>query len=159
LLDDHSVPSDSFTFSLAVGKNHSIELNEIAFQEGTRLWYAGTGESGSTPCQANSVSSPETDEIHVSLTRKLFSPSLGEELTIEISCPPATVLTIEVFDLAGRRQHTIADSRSFSTSQLTYFGESDWNDRLPVGLYVLRVSSEDEIEYEEKLVFAVAGSR
>ncbi|MFH2055878.1 MAG: lamin tail domain-containing protein, partial [bacterium] len=157
LFDDFGVLSDSLTYADPPAENISLELNEeLLASEGARRWYPSTATGGASPCSANSVSGPEVSDIQVVLLNQVFSPYLGESLRYRVSTPPATPLTIEVFDLAGRRQFTIAEERLFSTGDFEYAGESDYFDRLPVGAYILQVSS---ATYNERLSFAVAGSR
>jgi hypothetical protein len=124
LRDDNGISSDIVTFMEIGDGNHSIELNEK--QTGsTRNWFVSTSASGSTPCTANSVSSEFTEEINITLTNRVFAPRLGEQLAFHVSCPPATLFIIEVFDLAGRKHWTIANSISMSSGDYFYDGQSE----------------------------------
>lgn len=157
LFDDFGVLSDSVSYTESPSENHSLEQNEELYQSnGARTWYQSTATNGATPGAPNSVSGPEFSEIQVELLNQVFSPFLGESLRYKISVPPATLLTLEVFDLAGRRQFTIAEKRAYSSGEFDYAGNSDYYDRLPVGAYILQVSSDS---YSERLSFAVAGPR
>lgn len=155
LLDDFGVVSDSVTYIEPPSDNRSLEMNEQLWNElDRREWYVSTAEDGATPCEANSVTGPEISETRVKLLNKVFSPHLGETLRYRISVPPATLMTIEIFDLAGRRHRTIAADKPFSSGDYEYAGESDLFGRLPVGAYIMLVTSDS---YQERLSFAVAG--
>ncbi len=155
LRDEFGTLIDSVSFLKAPGENRSLELNET---DGQR-WYVSTAESGSTPCVANSVSGPIAARVDLRLEQRVFAPSQEELLTIQITCPPATPLTIEVFDLAGRRHRTLAEARPFSSGEIQYDGASDYFQRLPIGAYILKVAAEDGSGFETKVGFAVAAGR
>ncbi len=155
LRDEFGTLIESVAYTNAPGENRSLELNEA---EGTR-WYVSTAERGATPCSENSVSGPVAEKIDLKLPQRVFAPSQQELLTIEITCPPATPLTIEIFDLAGRRHRTLAEARPFSSGELQYDGGSDYFSRLPIGAYILKVAAEDGSGFETKVGFAVAAGR
>ncbi|TFH64008.1 MAG: hypothetical protein E4G91_07160 [Candidatus Zixiibacteriota bacterium] len=158
LRDDYGVISDSLTFKEVGDGNHSIELNEK--QTGpTRSCYVSTSASGSTPCAANSVTGEFTEEINVTLANRVFSPRSGEQLCYRVSCPPATVFVIEVFDLAGRKHWTIANSLPMSTGDYFYDGQSEQYGTLPPGAYVLKIEAEDGRIFSRKIGFAVADAK
>jgi hypothetical protein len=159
LLDEYGTISDSLTY-LSIGEeNHSIELNEMDQVDGKRMWYTSTAEPGATPCGANSVTGETVTSVGVTLLNRVFSPQVGEQLHYRIFCPPATAFNIEVFDLAGRRQFTIARSQAFSSGEYEYSGVSESFGMLPVGAYILRVETESGSKYSKKIGFAVAGSK
>ncbi|MCK4858175.1 MAG: lamin tail domain-containing protein [candidate division Zixibacteria bacterium] len=162
LLDSCGTVSDSVTYTASNGDNRSLELNEYepGGDEGQpRNWYASTDVSGSTPCQSNSVSGETADEIEVTLLNKVFAPNLGEELRYRLRLPPATLLSLEVFDLAGRKHYTIADAQVLSSGEYGYGGESDYRGKLPVGAYVLKVTAGGGANFTRTLGFAVAGTK
>jgi hypothetical protein len=158
LRDNHGVISDSLTFMQVGDGNHSIELNEKQTSS-TRSWYVSTSASGSTPCGANSVTSEFTQEINVTLLNRVFSPRSGERLCYHVSCPPATVFVIEVFDLAGRKHWTIANSFPMSTGDYFYDGQSEQYGSLPPGAYILKIEVEDGKTFSRKIGFAVADAK
>jgi hypothetical protein len=158
LRDDNGVFSDSVTFKEVGDGNHSIELNEK--QTGsTRSWYVSTAASGSTPCAANSVTGEFTEEINVTLANRVFSPRSGERLCYHVSCPPATVFVVEVFDLAGRKQWTVANSLPMSSGDFFYDGQSEQYGTLPPGAYILKIEVEDGRTFSRKIGFAVADAK
>ena len=158
LRDNNGVFSDSLTFKEVGDGNHSMELNEK--QTGsTRSWSVSTSASGSTPCAANSVTSEFTEEINVTLANRVFSPRSGERLCYHVSCPPATVFVIEVFDLAGRRHWTIANSLPMSTGDSFYDGQSEQYGSLPPGAYILMIEVDDGRTFSRKIGFAVADAK
>jgi len=158
LRDNNRVFSDSVTFKEVGDGSHSIELNEK--QTGsTRSWYVSTSASGSTPCSANSVTGEFTEEINVTLANRVFSPRSGERLCYHVSCPPATVFVIEVFDLAGRKHWTIANSLPMSSGDYFYDGQSEQYGTLPPGAYVLKIEVEDGRTFSRKIGFAVADAK
>ncbi len=159
LIDQFGTISDTAAFFAGAGDNRSLELNESAFTDGRREWHGSTDTSGATACRVNSVSSQFSGEIAVTLVNRVFAPSLDEALRISIACPPATGLTLEVIDLAGRRRHIIADHRQFSTGEIAYDGRCDYTGRLPVGAYVLLINGEDGVRYQNQIGFAVAAGR
>lgn len=159
LRDQFGVVADSFTYSLTAGENRSIELNEDAYTAGRRIWYPSTAILGATPCENNSVSGPEDAPIAVTLEKPVFSPASGEQLRLDVSCPPATSLTIEVFDLAGRRHFTLAHQQTFSPSTIYYSGGSDIMGQLCAGAYILMIKGGDGDDFADKIGFAVAPPR
>jgi hypothetical protein len=158
LRDDYEVISDSLTFKEIGDGNHSIELNEKQTST-TRSCYISTSASGSTPCAANSVSSEFTEEINVTLANRVFSSRSGEQLCYRVNCPPATVFVIEVFDLAGRKHWTIANSIPMSTGDYFYDGQSEQYGTLPPGAYILKIEAEDGRIFSRKIGFAVADAK
>jgi hypothetical protein len=160
LIDTFGVIADSVVYTNINGDNRSLELNEhFDDNDCDGRWYPSTAASLSSPCQPNSVSGAEFSVIEVSLVKQVFSPSLGESLEYRLQVPPATMLTIEIFDLAGRKQFTIADDQPFSSGNYNYAGDSDYRSFLPVGAYVMKITSDGGSGYATKVVFAVAGSR
>jgi hypothetical protein len=158
LRDVNGVFSDSLTFKKVGDGNYSIELNENQIGS-TRSWYVSTSASGSTPCAANSVTSEFTDEISVTLANRVFAPRFGERLGYHVSCLPATKFVIEVFDLAGRRHWTIANSLPMSTGDYFYDGQSEQYGTLPPGAYILKIEVEDGRTFSRKIGFAVADAK
>jgi hypothetical protein len=158
LRDNNGVISDSLTFKQVGDGNHSIELNEKQ-TSATRSWYVSTSASGSTPCAANSVSSEFTEGINVTLANRVFSPRSGERLCYQVSCSPGTVFVIEVFDLAGRKHWTIANSLPMSTGDYFYDGQSEQYGTLPPGAYILKIEVEDGKAFSRKIGFAVADAK
>ncbi len=159
LVDRYGVVSDSFTYSLTAPDNRSIELNQDEYAIGTRAWYPATSAEYSSPCEANSVSGREEQPIVVALPQRVFSPGRGEGLAIEILCPPATPLTLVVYDLAGRKHRAVAEQQLFSNGVLQYRGESDITGTLRTGAYVLTIEGGDGNDFATKLGFAVAPPR
>jgi hypothetical protein len=158
LRDNHGVVSDSLTFRVVGDGNHSVELNEE--QTGsTRGWYVSTSASGSTPCAANSVTSEFTEEIDVVILNRVFSPRSGERLSYHVTCPPGSVFVIEVFDLAGRKHWTAANSLPMSTGDYFYDGQSEQYGTLPPGAYILKIEVEDGKTYSRKIGFAIADAK
>jgi len=158
LRDDFGVISDSLTYSNVGDENHSVELNELE-ESSMRNWYVSTSAAGSTPCSANSVSGAFTEEIEVMLLNRVFSPRLGEQLGYRVGCPPGTAFVIEVFDLAGRRHWTVANSVPMSTGDFFYEGQSEQYGMLPPGAYVLKVEVVDGRVFSRKIGFAVADAK
>ncbi len=159
LRDQYGVVVDSFTYTLTAAGNRSIELNQDAFAAGERIWYPSTAELGATPCSRNSVTGAEDAPITVLIPKPVFCPAAGEKLEIEITCPPATKLALEIYDLVGRRQFTLAEQRLFSSTSLYYSGDSELSGRLRAGAYILLVTGGDDSDFTEKLGFAVAPLR
>jgi hypothetical protein len=118
-----------------------------------------TTASGSTPCAANSVSSEFTEEINVTLLKRVFSPRSGEQLSYHASCPPGTAFVIEVFDLAGRKHWTIANSLPMSTGDYFYDGRSEQFGTLPPGAYILKIEVNEGKSFSRKIGFAVADAK
>jgi hypothetical protein len=158
LRDNNGIISDSLTFTELGDENHSIELNEK--QTGaTRNWYVSTSVSGSTPCAVNSVTGEFTEGINVTLANRVFSPGSGERLNYDVTCPPGTVFVIEVFDLAGRKHWTIANSFPLSTGDYSYDGQSEQYGTLPPGAYIMKIEAEDGRIFSRKIGFAVADAK
>lgn len=161
LIDTFGVIADSAIYTATNGDNRSLELNEYSadMDVDDDQWFPSTSPNLSSPCQPNSVSGVVFSEIEVSLPKKVFSPSLGESLEYSLRVPPATPLTIEIFDLAGRKQFTIVDEQPVSSGEYAYAGDSDYRSFLPVGAYIMKVTSDDGSGNAARVVFAVAGSR
>ena len=155
LRDEFGTVSDSVRYIAGAGGNRSLECVE---SDSTVPWYPSTAVGGATPCERNSVSNRYSGTFAFDLLNRVFAPAAGEQLRFTIQCPPATKLTIEVFDLEGRRLSKIADSQYFSSGEFAYDGRSDSFDRLPMGAYILRVESEDG-SFARKLGFAVASPK
>ncbi len=154
LCDEFGTISDSISYSDCAGENRSLERNESE-PAVTSNWYPSTSLSGATPCAANSVSGNYSGEVSFSLLNRVFAPSAGESLRFSLQCPPASKFTIEVFDLAGRRQKLLADAQYFSTGDFSYDGASDYSAHLPIGAYIMKVEKDDG-SFSRKAGFAVA---
>jgi hypothetical protein len=157
LIDNFGTVSDSVTFSAGDGGNVSTELNEwLLTSDGLRSWYNCADSAGNTLCNANSVSAEERGAVMLTLRNRVFSPALGEELFYRLETSPIELLTIEVYDLVGRKHYTIADNRALATGDYTYSGESVYHGKLPIGAYILKITTDN---FAEKIGFAVAGSK
>lgn len=159
LIDKYGTISDSLTYVNVGNDNRSVELNEHDNDSVSRKWYVSTAVNGATPCDSNSVSGETVTDFDVTLVNRVFSPRLGEQLLYRLLCPPTTVLTIEVFDLAGRRHHFVAQSQAFSSGEFSYDGADDNHGTLPIGVYVLKVQTENGSSFSKRIGFAVAGSK
>lgn len=151
LIDEFGSLVDSVAYRGVAVTGQSYELDEIGGG-----WYPATAATGSTPGKPNSVSGPVQHAVELLLPKRVFAPNEGEALTLAIKCPPATPLTIEVFDLAGRRHCVIAEARPFSSGEYCYDGASEYCGRLPVGAYILKLAADDGSGFEMKAGFAVA---
>ncbi len=154
LRDEFGTTSDSVSYSNCAGENRSLERNESE-PVASSNWYPSTSSSGATPCDANSVSGNYSGDVSFSLINRVFAPSAGENLQFSLQCPPASRFTIEIFDLAGRRQKILADAQYFSSGEFSYDGASDYAVHLPIGAYIMKVEKDDG-SFSKKVGFAVA---
>lgn len=151
LRDEFGTVSDSVSYLEVAGENRSLEFNESE----SAGWYPSTATTGATPCAANSVSGHFDGQTTFALLHRVFAPEAGEELHFIIQCAPASRFTIEVYDLAGRRQRVIANEEYFSSGEFVYDGVSDFHSHLQIGAYILKIESADGT-FSQKAGFAVA---
>ncbi len=154
LRDEFGTISDSVSYLNGAGKIARSNATSPSLSASSS-WYPSTSLSGATPGAANSVSRDYSGEVAFSLLNRVFAPSAGEILQFSIQCPPASRFTIEIFDLAGRRQRVLADAQYFSSGEFSYDGASDYSSHLPVGAYVMKVEKDDG-SFSKKAGFAVA---
>jgi len=75
-------------------------------------------------------------EIALNLTPKVFSPYLGEALTIEVSVPAGTVYNLKIYNSAGRLIKTLASAKN-TPAVFQWRGVDEKENLMPAGLYIL----------------------
>jgi hypothetical protein len=126
----------------------------VAQEDGTV--YEVDGQCSST--RATVVDSPEmTEETRVlpenSLNMRRFEPDLtvypnpfATETNIRFDLPEAAAVTVEIFNLQGRRvRRLLSENMPEGRRLLQWDGRTDGGQGLPAGLYLLRMKIGEEV--------------
>ncbi|MDI6851631.1 MAG: hypothetical protein QMD82_06840 [bacterium] len=75
-------------------------------------------------------------DVAISATPKIFSPYLGEALTIEVSVPLGTLYNLKIYNSAGRLVKTLASAKN-TPQVFQWRGVDERENIMPPGLYIL----------------------
>jgi hypothetical protein len=70
-------------------------------------------------------------------------PELGEKITIKYNAPPASTITVRVFDLIGREVKTLYHGLSLGGQQIEWDGRDNDGKLLPIGTYICHIQADD----------------
>ena len=115
-------------------------------------WGVCLADKGATPLARNSLNTDSlklTTAVHIDVKPNPFSPDgdgFDDETNIEIAIPSETEhrISAKLYDLKSRLVATIAsDKRMIGTASIPFDGKDNDGRVLPMGLYTLIISSDD----------------
>jgi hypothetical protein len=85
----------------------------------------------------------KTDEARVKIAAGVLVPELEETVTIKYNAPPASMITVRVFDLVGREVRTLYHGLSLGGQEIEWDGTDSKGKALPIGTYICHIQAED----------------
>ncbi|MCP4702974.1 MAG: hypothetical protein GY865_00060 [candidate division Zixibacteria bacterium] len=150
LIDDFDMVADSLGYDSTFGSNYTWGRGETYGY--TDSWGRSTNPGG-TPGAENEINYPASaSNVEITVDQNPFSPSSGNEMTIEFSLPAGS-FTMKLYDIEGRIVKTFIDDYAFDGA-IVWDGTSDNGRRLPVGIYILFAEVVDQGQYKQTIVIA-----
>ncbi len=151
LIDNYGMVADSFAYDSTFGGDYTWGRGEALGY--TNSWGRSTNPGG-TPGAENIINYPASaSEVKITVGQNPFSPSSGNEMTIEFVLPPGT-FNMKLYDVEGRVVKTFMDNHYAYDGSIVWNGTSDGGRRLPVGIYILFAEVVDRGQYKQTIVIA-----
>ena len=122
-------------------------------------WWMSVNAAGATPGAENSLSGGFSAGISLEVAPDPFSPDGNgfQDITaIRYRLPSKSVLTLRVFDLAGRPRRTLVDGQGRADGVVVWDGTDDQGRILDVGMYVILAEARGETLVKAKRPVVVA---
>lgn len=141
ILSSAHVIVDGISWDISSDDGRSIERDDVAdYNSG---WHDSYDPSGSTPGRENSGIPPGGEEIfRVDIDPVVLSIEGNdfEEFSIEVVIPPATKLTVNIFDETGYKIKTLMEDSETDVQELGWDGRDDKGRILSPGIYIICLS-------------------
>jgi gliding motility-associated-like protein len=153
LIDNFGIESDRFEYSYAFDNNYSWSRDD-------NFEWGRSYEQFGSPGNSNRVLFESTGgELSMDIIPKYISPDndgIDDFVDIIIHAPKADNFTVKIYDRYGRIVKTFYDQSSFvpESVSLLWDGNSDGNQRLPIGIYIIYVEAGDVGEIKGTVVIA-----
>jgi flagellar hook assembly protein FlgD len=72
-----------------------------------------------------------------------ITAEIEETVTIKYNAPPASMITVRVFDLVGREVRTLYHGLSLGGQEIEWDGTDSKGKALPIGTYICHIQAED----------------
>ena len=146
LKDDMGVVIDSMSY-IGVASKKDISLERHISADSVVSWHYSYNEAGGTPGQPNSSPPPPSELApgSVKIVGSPFNPLAGESMHLQYNFHDiSNTINCYVYDLNGKKRHTIASGLSVGTSgELFWDGRDNHGKPLPRGIYVLLVEAKN----------------
>lgn len=138
LQDDNGLILDEFTWETASDDGRSVERTDV--DDINSGWHDCFDPDGSTPGRANSVV-PAGGETAFSVDINPIVVSHADngfdEFSIAVVIPPATKLTIKIYDETGCRVKSLIENSETNVLELFWDGKDDNGRLLSPGIYLI----------------------
>lgn len=154
LVDVNDIEADNYSYSTLYDDNYTVsrELNSNLYQWGR------TSEPNGTPGYKNDLFETHNREsVYINLSSKYISPDgdgFEDKVIIDIDVPQSSSYTLKLYDINGNIVKTFFSDRNYIPNQLEWDGLSDNNARLPIGIYILYLTTKEGISTKETIVIA-----
>ena len=123
-------------------------------------WWGSTDPSGSTPGRRNSIRrTGGKAELSLKVNPNPFSPDgdgFQDRAFISILAPPKSLVTLAVYDAAGRRMTLLLDEEPATGGGVYWDGGDSHGRGLPIGIYILHVTAAGEAVREAAATCVIA---
>ena len=154
LQDNFLITADTYYYTSLFDKNYPI-AREI--QNKTYQWGRASEQNG-TPGYDNTLFETEADnQVEIKLSSKYISPDgdgFEDRVVISLKVPLSESYTLKIYNLDGNLVKTIFSNKKLISNQITWDGFGDNNSQLPIGIYILYLSTKDGLHAKETIVIA-----
>ncbi len=154
LLDDNNIVADNYSYDMLYDDNYTVSRN---LENGLYDWGRSSDQYG-TPGYENSLSTVNNNSsVAINLSSKYISPDgdgFEDELRISINVPQSDSYTLKLYDINGNIVHTFYPATAYISNEFVWNGLSSDNVRLPIGIYILYLSTEEGLSTKETIVIA-----
>jgi len=141
LLTSTNVFVEDISWETASDDGRSIERDNVTdYNSG---WHDSYDPSGSTPGRENSAIPPGGEEVFRVEINPVVLSIEGNDFdvfSIDVVIPPATELTVSVFDETGYKVKTLLENSATTVRQLGWDGRDDNGRILSPGIYIICLS-------------------
>ena len=138
LLTLNHILLDDYEWEAASDDGRSIERDDVSHYNSG--WHDSYDPSGSTPGRENSGIPPGGEEVfRVGINPVVLSIEGNDfdVFSIDVVIPPATELTVSVFDETGYKVKTLLENSATTVRQLGWDGRDDNGRILSPGIYII----------------------
>lgn len=152
LQDSYHVLADTYNYNLLYDENYTVcrDLQSDSYQWGR------SSEPNGTPGYENILFQID-NSIKINLSSKYISPDGDgheDNVVIDLDVLFSEKYTLKLYDVNGNIVKLFFDSKEYIPNQIVWDGLNDKNERLPIGIYVLYLSTEDGHSTKETIVIA-----
>ncbi len=152
LQDSYNILSDKYSYNLLYDNNYTVSRN---LQSDSYQW-GRSSEPNGTPGYEN-----ELFQIHnsmkINLSSKYISPDgdgYEDNVVISFDVPLSEKYTLKLYDVKGNIVKLFYDNEQYIPNQIVWDGLDDRNERLPIGIYIFYLSTEEGLSTKETIVIA-----
>lgn len=150
LKDGNGVTIDSMSY-IGVASKKDYSLERYVASDNTISWHYSYASAKGTPGLANSEPPPpsELGLGKVKIIGSPFNPLAAESMKLQYSFVDASnTINCELFDLKGRKVHTIVSGMSVGNSgEISWNGKDNSGKAFPRGIYVLLVEAKNSSKH------------
>ena len=154
LADTLNIIADTYSYTNTYDGNYTIARN---IPDNLSQWGRSAVSKG-TPGHENDLFEYTQDgKIQMHLSSKYISPDndgFEDNLTIELSVPKSESYTLKLYDINGQIVKTFVEDENLISQSIGWNGKGDNNKKLPVGIYILYLTTSDGNSSKETIVIA-----
>ncbi len=152
LVDNFNIMADILTYTDLYDDNYTMsrELFDIAYAWGR------SSESKGTPGYENEIFQL-SNVVDINLSSKYISPDgdgYEDNVTIEVVVTDSKNYTLKIYDVNGNMVISLYDEVAYISNSIEWDGRSDNDEKLPIGIYILYLSTDDGLSTKETIVIA-----
>ena len=152
LQDNYHILAGKYNYNLLYDENYTVcrDLQSDSYQWGR------SSEPNGTPGYENILFQID-NSIKINLSSKYISPDgdgYEDNVVIGLDVPLSDKYTLKLYDVSGNIVKLFYDNKQYIPNQTVWDGLDDKNERLPIGIYVLYLSTEEGESTKETIVIA-----
>jgi hypothetical protein len=153
LFDINGAYADSFEWNSEGFDGTSFERDNLHPQ--SKIWKQSSSAGGSTPGHPNSMPF-SYDAFELSIEPRIISISAGDLFSIEVSAPPGTSITIEIFNDEAMRKRNFEGNITGGHLVFGWDGTGDNGNRLDPGIYIVLCSIDGRYDKTKSIAAVIA---
>jgi len=145
------------TFSWDEDCGDGVSWERVSFEED--IWLCCVSFRGNTPGEKNSVSTPYSTTLELSIQPNPFSPDgdgFEDEVIFRYTLPVRSNLTIRIYDIQGRLIKTLVEDEPRASGEILWDGRDDENKIVRAGIYIIWAEAEGNSYSQKKATVVVA---
>ena len=154
LADTLNIIADTYSYTKTYDQNYTIARN---IPDNLSQWGRSAVPKGTPGHENNLFEYSNDDNLDIKLSSKYISPDndgFEDTLSIQINVPLSESYSFKLYDINGTIVKTFYDDEKLIPQNISWNGLGDDNKKLPIGMYVLYLTTEHGKSRKETIVIA-----